>query len=101
MLVNTIAFYARPVHPLTPAALVNANAFGAPVIRHDLLLFPSAVDNGQSFGAVEVRVSRRYLQVAALVNAPSFGDNQVQLANRIYLAPTAYSNVSAFGAHKF
>lgn len=101
MLVNTIAFYARPVRPLAPAALVNVNAFGAPILRHDLLLSPAALINTQSFGATQVRISRRYLLPTVLLNPQSFGDNQVGLANRIYVAPTAVTNVSVFGVHKF
>ncbi len=101
MLVNAIAFYARPVRSLAPAALVNTNAFGASHLRQDLLLIPTIVENAQSFGASEVRVSRRYLQSSLVTNAQSFGDNQVRLANRTYLASIVFSNATGFGAHKF
>lgn len=101
MLVNTLAFYARPVRPLAPPALVNANIFGGAVVRHDLLLGSTAVINAQSFGTAQVRISRRYLQPTAPANAQSFGFSQIQLANRTYLIPTAVTNVGAFGSHKF
>jgi hypothetical protein len=101
MLVNTIAFYARPVRPLAPPVLVNANTFGGAVVRHDLLLGSTAVINAQSFGTAQVRISRRYLQPTAPANAQSFGINQIQLADRTYLGLTTVTSASAFGAHKF
>ena len=100
MLVNTIAFYARPMRWWRRRVGQRQRIRGA-VVRHDLLLLPSAIINVQSFGTAQVRISRRYLHPTAPVNAQSFGFNQIQLANRTYLGPTAVSNASAFGAHKF
>ena len=66
MLVNTIAFYPRPLRVVEPAALVNDNAFGAPVVRHDAVAGcrpPSSMR--QSFGRRRLAVTRRYLQPTA------------------------------------
>src|SRR5262245_52722248 len=101
MLVNTIAFYPRPVRVIEAAVVINDNGFGAPVLHHTLILTPTAVGNAQSFGAPQLAFSRRYLRPAAVANAQSFGDNQVQLRSRTYLNPTAVANATAFGTHKF
>lgn len=101
MLVNTIAFYSRPLRLIEPAAVVNDNQFGAPILRHTLFLSPSAIVNAQSFGAPQLAVTRRYLRPTAVANDQGFGDNQVQLRSRTYLNPSPVANASAFGSHKF
>jgi hypothetical protein len=101
MLVNTIAFYPRPLRVVEPATLINGNAFGAHILRHTLFLAPTAVANAQLFGSPQLAVTRRYLQPAVVANAQVFGDNQVQLRSRTYLGQTTVSNTNAFGAHRF
>jgi hypothetical protein len=96
MLVNTIAFYPRPLRLLAPAAVLKDGGFGAPVIRQTLILAPSAV----AFGAQVVAISRRYVQ-PTVVNAQFFGENQVQLRSRTYLAQAAVTNANVLGSHRF
>lgn len=100
MLVNTIAFYPRPLRLLAPVEVLNDSAFGVPVIRHTLILAPTAVANAQSFGSQSVVISRRYLQPAVLLNAQSFGDNQVQLRSRTYLGQATVTNPNVLGSHR-
>jgi hypothetical protein len=101
MLVNTIAFYPRPVRIIEPAPVINENEFGAPMVLQTIFLEPALVENTQSFGAQQVVVTRRYLRPAAVVNGQSFGDNQVQLRSRTYLGQTTVNNTGTFGTHKF
>ncbi len=101
MLVNTIAFYPRPLRRIEHATVANDNQFGAPVLHYTVFLSQSAVENGQAFGTPQIAVTRRYLRPVAIANAQSFGDNQVQVRSRTYLNPTAVTNASAFGSHKF
>jgi hypothetical protein len=101
MLVNTIAFYPRLVRVIEPATVLNDNEFGASVVRHTIFLVPALFENTQTFGAQQFVVTRRYLRPVAVVNAQSFGDNQVQLRGRTYLSPNTVGNTSSFGSHRF
>jgi hypothetical protein len=101
MLVNTIAFYPRPLRTLAPSTLVNDSEFGSPLVHQTIFLSPLTIVNEQSFGAQDLAVTRRYLWPGVVENAQGFGVNQVQLRGRTYLSPTTVTNTSTLGSHRF
>jgi hypothetical protein len=76
MLVNSIAFFPRPLRRLSPVQVVSANAFGSDTISRTVSITQTQMVNSQSFGSPRA-INGYQLAPTVLNNSNTFGSDRM------------------------